>query len=664
MTVLTSIFPGGFAAPEPPPLQPPEIQLRVAIAEYGLTPPDELIFDGKLHRFSTNGKPRDMSGWYVAHDGKLPAGAFGDWRSGMESTWRADIGRELNHVEAMQHSARMREVKLLREKELAAIRENAAHQAQELWDSAPLASDEHPYIKRKGVTNPGWRLASDGRLMAPVLIDGEVVSLQYIDADGGKLFAKGGKVGGGWWSIGGQPSEIMYLVEGVATAASVFEATGKSVGIAYSAGNLTATATALRAMYPSVELVIVADRDESGTGEREAKRAADIVSGVRVVVSPVGDANDYAQGGGDLVALLNPVADAWLIPADEFSAQPAPIAWLVKRWVQDKALVMVHGPSGGGKTFVVLDWCLRMASGMGEWCGQKVKQGGVVYLAGEGHHGLRSRIAAWKSHHGAGSLTMWLSKNGCDLNTADGYIKVVSQVKALQERPQVIVVDTLHRFLLGDENSAQDAKTMLDACNALMHEFDCTVILVHHTGVSEDAQHRARGSSAWRGALDIEISIIPAANGKPMQVVQRKSKDAEMAEPVCVELKQVEIPGWIDEDGAPVTSAIVIQLDGESINDVSPVESKSLAGFRKYFEDAIIASGRFDSRIGKPFISTDSFNEFSKTKPHESDGARRVHLSNVKKKLVEAGYAEVVQGGYVATDHPMMAGAFIGLASF
>jgi hypothetical protein len=111
-----------------------------------------------------------------------------------------------------------------------------------------------------------------------------------------------------------------------------------------------------------------------------------------------------------------------------------------------------------------------------------------VYLAGEGHHGLRGRVAAWKHHHQVGHLAMWLSKDGCDLNTPTGYLKVVEQVRMLPEKPSVIVVDTLHRFLAGDENSAQDAKTMLDACNALMMEFKCSVILVHHTGVSDEAR--------------------------------------------------------------------------------------------------------------------------------------------------------------------------------
>jgi putative DNA primase/helicase len=226
--------------------------------------------------------------------------------------------------------------------------------------------------------------------------------------------------------------------------------------------------------------------------------------------------------------------------------------------LQSNALIMVHGPSGGGKTFVVLDWCLRMASGHRGMGRPQGRQGNVVYLAGEGHHGLRGRVAAWKHHHApTGKMAMWLSKDGCDLNTPTGYLKVVEQVRMLPNPPIRDRGRYPAPFLAGDENSAQDAKTMLDACNALMMEFDCSVILVHHTGVSDEAQHRARGSSAWRGALDIEISIVPGKEGIPMQIVQRKSKDAEMAETVHVELQQVAIPGWLDEDGQQVTSAVL-----------------------------------------------------------------------------------------------------------
>jgi putative DNA primase/helicase len=604
MTILTDIFPNGFTAPQNPAPLPAEHQFRVAMSDAGLTPPDDIIFDGKLHRFSTNGKRSDAAGWYVAFDGQVPAGAFGDWRAGMETTWKADIGRDLTMAEQMANASRMRELKAIRDAELAALRENAAEQAKMLWEQASLASDEHPYIQRKGVSNPGWRLAPDGRLIAPMLIDNEIVGLQYIDANGQKMFMKGSKAAGAWWHLGAfdnQPK--VYLVEGVATAASVFEATGKPVVIAYFANNLAAVAHSLRQKIgQTVEIVIVADNDQSGTGEREAKRAADMVGGCTVLTIPTeGDANDYAQGGGDLLGLLEPkhINDGWLVAADDFSAQPAPIGWIVKNWVQEQALIMVHGPSGCGKTFLVLDWCLSIASHKEDWAGHRVKHGEVVYLAGEGHHGLRGRVAAWKHHNQVKKLSMWLSKDGCDLNTPEGYLRVVKSIRNAQAKPTIIVVDTLHRFLEGSDESSKDAKTMIDACNSLTREFECSVLLVHHTGVSEEAQHRGRGSSSWRGALDIEVSVVPAKGDEPIQVIQRKSKDAELANNVYGKLQSVAIPNWFDEDGEQVTSAIFVIDDAPILKEKK--ESNIQKEIRK-FNNAWWHSGA-EERESAPYLS-------------------------------------------------------------
>jgi hypothetical protein len=49
-----------------------------------------------------------------------------------------------------------------------------------------------------------------------------------------------------------------------------------------------------------------------------------------------GDANDYHQSGGDLAGLLFPPADDWLVPADSFSEQPAPIRWQIKHGCKAK----------------------------------------------------------------------------------------------------------------------------------------------------------------------------------------------------------------------------------------------------------------------------------------------------------------------------------------
>jgi phage/plasmid primase-like uncharacterized protein/KaiC/GvpD/RAD55 family RecA-like ATPase len=637
MSDLANILGGPWSPPEQQAPIAPDIQLKDAMLGAGLKPPEAIHLDGKVHRFNSGTKGEgghDKPGWYIVFSDGVPAGRFGCWRSGVELTWKAEIGRSLTVAEEMAQSRRLSEAKAQRDAEQAKTREVAANTVDLIWSQAGAASPEHPYLQRKGIQPNGARITGDGRLMVPLYnLDGELSSIQYIAGDGDKKYHPGGQTGSMFWFVGStDDASTLYIAEGFATAATIAEVTGQPCAVAYSASNLVPVTGILKAAHPALDICIVADNDISGVGQRYAEQAS-AKFGVRMTTPPIeGDANDYVQAGHDLALLLKPqVATDYLIHADGFSEQPAPISWLVKHWIQDKALVMVHGPSGGGKTFVTLDWMLHIASGKASWFGHKVRPGNMVYLAGEGHHGLRSRIAAWKHHNSVTSLNMWVSKSGVDLNTAEGYLKVLEAVRALKIKPSVITVDTLHRFMAGDENSAQDAKTMLDACAALMEEFGCTVILVHHTGVSEEAQHRARGSSAWRGALDIEISVVPAKGDKSIEIVQRKSKDAEMAVPVYVDLESVAIPGWFDEDGEAVSSAVVVK------GEVPESSKKTSTGFVS-FEKAWFATGAED-RGGAPYLTRSALVDYGNTNGLQGTAAKRI-TNAVKPDLVSGSFIE------------------------
>ena len=272
----------------------------------------------------------------------------------------------------------------------------------------------------------------------------------------------------------------------------------------------------------------------------------------------------------------------------------------------------------------------------------------MVYLAGEGHAGLRGRVAGWKQARKVSKMRMWISKAGCDLNTPAGYIKAVNEIRKLKIKPKVIVVDTLHRFLLGDENSAQDTKTMLDACSALMREFDCTIILVHHTGVSEEAQHRARGSSAWRGALDIEISIKPAKGDEPIEMIQRKSKDAEMQEPMYFDLTSQPIIGWFDDDGDQVTTAIIEQT--QAAPKQSRKESKA-AEHRKTFEAAWFGTGA-EIKNGSPYVTKSAMIDYLQKNRGLSESSAKQYIKAADGTkfigaLINADYISTYENGWI-----------------
>jgi putative DNA primase/helicase len=70
---------------------------RLAIAAAGMEAPDSINPDGKIHRFSTNGKRGDDSGWYMLHTNGIAAGAFGCWRQGVTCRWRDGFSNQQSH---------------------------------------------------------------------------------------------------------------------------------------------------------------------------------------------------------------------------------------------------------------------------------------------------------------------------------------------------------------------------------------------------------------------------------------------------------------------------------------------------------------------------------------------------------------------------------------
>lgn len=126
-------------------------QFIQAMEASGITPPETIEAGGKLHRFASNGKRGDDSGWYIFHDGNHLAGAFGCWRLGITETWKADIGREYTSEEKAAFKKQMEQSRAQAEAERKAEQERATEQVHILWQAAGKPSAEHPYLKAKGV---------------------------------------------------------------------------------------------------------------------------------------------------------------------------------------------------------------------------------------------------------------------------------------------------------------------------------------------------------------------------------------------------------------------------------------------------------------------------------------------------------------------------------
>ncbi|MFM8442029.1 MAG: DUF3987 domain-containing protein [Methylococcus sp.] len=245
----------------------------------------------------------DDGGWYVYHDDGIPAGAFGDWRTGEQHTWRADIGRTLSPAEEAVHRQRLTAMKDARDAAMRDKRAEAADKAARLWTPSRLPG-AHAYLARKGIeTRPenlralsigevsailGYHPQSKGEwlegeiLLAPITLHGEIASCELIDEQGRKSAIAGGQKSGGCWEACHIPDEaaIIAIGEGIATVLSVRLATGWPVVAALSAGNLLAIAEQFHASHPAAELIILADLVKT-TGEPDphASKAAQTVGG-------------------------------------------------------------------------------------------------------------------------------------------------------------------------------------------------------------------------------------------------------------------------------------------------------------------------------------------------------------------------------------------------
>lgn len=273
-------------------------QFRDAMRAAGLEPPD-VIEAGELHRFPGEGKSNgNRAGWCkLFHDGE--GGVYGDWSSGLSKTWQANRDKPLTQEERAAFSRMVKDAKAQAECERQQKQAEAATRAAEIWQQATPAVN-HEYLTTKGIQPHGIR-QHDGCLVIPMRNRAKLYSLQFITTDGNKRFLTGGRTKGTYYSIGLTDS-VVCICEGFATGASINQATGYAVAVAFNAGNLKAVAETMRGKFPDVRLIVCGDNDESGTGQTKAKEAAAAVGGSTAIPPERGDWNDYAQAHGPEVA--------------------------------------------------------------------------------------------------------------------------------------------------------------------------------------------------------------------------------------------------------------------------------------------------------------------------------------------------------------------------
>lgn len=303
-------------------------------------------------------------------------------------------------------------------------------------------------------------------------------------------------------------------------------------------------------------------RKNGFTGHVEAAEAVSATSLLDRLTTPAnGPANALSgalpvpvSGFGAVAPVESPSVYSRLFKsaAELLEEQTAP-NWLIHGVIERGTLCMMFGPSGAGKTFAALDMAACVATGR-SWHGHAVTACKALYLAGEGRRGITRRLKAWGIARGVDIASVDLSVSTAAIPFDREGAELLRQVLAeMPVHPGLVVVDTLARHLIGDENSQKDAAAFVQVCDQISQQSGASVLVIHHTGHQE--QSRARGSSVLRAAVDTELSIVPQGDGRTYQLRSTKSKDAEPMLPLEFELRTVEL-GITDATGRQVTSAV------------------------------------------------------------------------------------------------------------
>lgn len=275
---------------------------------------------GKMTRPKRDG--HDQKGWYILHEITLDngesalIGSFGYFVGGESYIEKIAPGKgiTLNKDQLAAIKAQHAEAKKKAEAQRSFEAEKAAKEAAYAW-SKYIVEGESSYLKRKNVNAHSLRYAPSGNGTVAIPMQdtaGKFWGLQIIrGADrGNKLekqyWPKGLNKKASFHLIGGIPKGLLLIAEGYATAATLFEATGYPVAVAFDAGNLQPVALALHKKYPRTKILVCADDDylsEGNPGVKAAQSAALAVNGAWV--KPIFEADREGKKLTDFNDLAN-----------------------------------------------------------------------------------------------------------------------------------------------------------------------------------------------------------------------------------------------------------------------------------------------------------------------------------------------------------------------
>lgn len=281
----------------------------------------------------------------------------------------------------------------------------------------------------------------------------------------------------------------------------------------------------------TVALIALAPLDAAQRGKLiDADFINRVVDGVRLRSS----ATDTT---GEAETLLTATGKAGLqSPAAlDLGAMLAP-DYLIKGWINRRTHALLFGKWNSGKSFAALHLCAHVAAGL-PWFGNRVRQGGALYLGFEGAAGIARRVQGLKQdrpHFEWDTMPLrWANIAGAlvregGLSGAPGREQFDAAIRAFMVEtgayPALIVVDPL-RDALGGAEVPDRIQPYLELMRKVSETTGATVLSIHHPGHSNS--DRARGDSGLVASADSEIRLEWDAKQSLGKMLATKQRDSE-----------------------------------------------------------------------------------------------------------------------------------------
>ena len=415
--------------------------------------------------------------------------------------------------------------------------------ALERWNKAQQATDDFPYLLRKGAPSLGLRTDLDQQMGQVILIpaldaNGKVVGLERINGEGQKQHL--GEKKNTFYLIGEpKPGEQVHVCEGYATGASIYQLTSQPVAISFSHFNLGNVGNILerKGFKPTV-------CPDSG---------ANPVPGFRNILTPDGthdkqDWNDIHQEQGlDRARELfrEQEAKSTVIKAEAnnsfkiqkmnarelYSTPMTAPSWAIDQMIP-QGLSVIASPPKTGKSYFVLQSAFAVARGE-KFLGYRTTKGKVLLISLEDtFNRLQKRIV---------QVCPDTSKIPDNLDMTVEFPRLDSEGLACLEKEIkeneycLVILDTWGKTKPNgqakrSENVYETDVRLVSEVKKLADKYGISILLVHHLkkggGASKDWLESLSGSMGLSATVD-GLLALERDRGSNIGILKRSGRDLE-----------------------------------------------------------------------------------------------------------------------------------------